>query len=74
MYTFKGLAMLGFVNALEQHPSLFFPFMRYTEARLEADAVENIFHKFSPPGRIQAKRGLSYWQDYLLYVEDIKFG
>lgn len=36
--------MLGFVNALEQHPSLFFSFMRYTEARLEADPVENICH------------------------------
>lgn len=42
MNSFKeGLAMLGFVNALD---SLFFSFMRYTEARLEADPVENICH------------------------------
>lgn len=38
MYSVKeGLAMLGFVNALEQHPTLFFSFMR-------ADPVENICH------------------------------
>ncbi len=39
----EGLAMFDFVNALEQHPSLFFLFMCYTETKLTADAVENIF-------------------------------
>uniref|UniRef100_A0A3B3QAN8 HECT domain-containing protein n=1 Tax=Paramormyrops kingsleyae TaxID=1676925 RepID=A0A3B3QAN8_9TELE len=47
----EGLATLDFVNALEQHPSLFFSFMCYTETKLTADAVENIFHvQFSQPG------------------------
>uniref|UniRef100_UPI0037E860EC G2/M phase-specific E3 ubiquitin-protein ligase n=1 Tax=Semicossyphus pulcher TaxID=241346 RepID=UPI0037E860EC len=70
----EGLATLDFVNALEQHPSLFLSFMCYTETKLTADAVENIFHvQFSPPGstkRQEEARVLSYWQDYLLYVEE----
>ncbi|KTG45039.1 hypothetical protein cypCar_00042509, partial [Cyprinus carpio] len=67
------LATLDFVNALEQHPSLFFPFMCYTETKLTADAVENIFQvQLSQPGstnRLEEARVLSYWRDYLLYLE-----
>ncbi|XP_030592032.1 G2/M phase-specific E3 ubiquitin-protein ligase-like isoform X2 [Archocentrus centrarchus] len=70
----EGLATLDFVNALEQHPSLFSLFMCYTETRLTADAVEDIFHmQFSPPDSTRCQeetRVLSYWQDYLLYVEE----
>ncbi|XP_072572064.1 G2/M phase-specific E3 ubiquitin-protein ligase-like isoform X1 [Paramormyrops kingsleyae] len=70
----EGLATLDFVNALEQHPSLFFSFMCYTETKLTADAVENIFHvQFSQPGstnRQEEARVLSYWRDYLLYLEE----
>ncbi|XP_026016631.1 G2/M phase-specific E3 ubiquitin-protein ligase-like [Astatotilapia calliptera] len=70
----KGLATLDFLNALEQHPSLFFSFMCYTETRLTADLLENIFHvQFGPPGssrRQEETRVLSYWQDYLLSVEE----
>ncbi|KAI2647765.1 G2/M phase-specific E3 ubiquitin-protein ligase [Labeo rohita] len=69
----EGLATLDFVNALEQHPSLF-SFMYYTETKLTADAVENIFHvQFSQPGstnRQEEARVLSYWRDYLLYLEE----
>ncbi|CAB1459441.1 unnamed protein product, partial [Pleuronectes platessa] len=69
----EGLAMLDFVNALEQHPSLFFSFMCYTETKLTADAVDNIFQvEFSPPGSTRCQeeaRVLGYWRDYLLYVE-----
>ncbi|RXN37094.1 G2 M phase-specific E3 ubiquitin- ligase-like protein [Labeo rohita] len=74
----EGLATLDFVNALEQHPSLFFSFMCYTETKLTADAVENIFHvQFSQPGstnRQEEARVLSYWRDYLLYLEGIIYG
>ncbi|RXN12008.1 G2 M phase-specific E3 ubiquitin- ligase-like protein [Labeo rohita] len=70
----EGFATLDFVNALEQHPSLFFSFMCYTETKLTADAVENIFHvQFSQPGstnRQEEARVLSYWRDYLLYLEE----
>ncbi|XP_056094039.1 G2/M phase-specific E3 ubiquitin-protein ligase-like [Rhinichthys klamathensis goyatoka] len=70
----EGLATLDFVNALEQHPSLFFSFMCYTETKLTADAVENIFQvQFSQPGstnRQEEARVLSYWRDYLLYLEE----
>ncbi|XP_057184324.1 G2/M phase-specific E3 ubiquitin-protein ligase-like isoform X1 [Triplophysa rosa] len=69
-----GLATLDFFNALEQHPSLFFSFMCYTETKLTADAVEKIFHvQLSQPGsndRNEEARVLSYWRDYLLYVEE----
>ncbi|XP_053284289.1 G2/M phase-specific E3 ubiquitin-protein ligase-like [Pleuronectes platessa] len=71
----EGLATLDFVNALEQHPSLFFSFMCYTETKLTADAVDNIFQvEFSPPGSTRCQeeaRVLGYWRDYLLYVEGI---
>ncbi|RXN35813.1 G2 M phase-specific E3 ubiquitin- ligase-like protein [Labeo rohita] len=71
----EGFATLDFVNALEQHPSLFFSFMCYTETKLTADAVENIFHvQFSQPGstnRQEEARVLSYWRDYLLYLEGL---
>lgn len=74
----EGLATLDFVNALEQHPSLFFSFMCYTETKLTADAVENIFHvQFSQPGstnRQEEARVLSYWRDYLLYLEEKETG
>ncbi|XP_062256916.1 G2/M phase-specific E3 ubiquitin-protein ligase-like isoform X2 [Platichthys flesus] len=70
----EGLATLDFVNALEQHPSLFFSFMCYTETKLTADALENIFQvEFSPPGSTRCQeeaRVLGYWRDYLLYVEE----
>lgn len=70
----EGLATLDFLNALEQHPSLFFSFMCYTETRLTADLLENIFHvQFGPPGssrRQEETRVISYWQDYLLSVEE----
>lgn len=71
----EGLATLDFVNALEQHHNLFFPFICHTDTKLTADAMESIFHvQFSPPGstkRQDEARVLSYWQDYLLYVEGI---
>ncbi|XP_039463252.1 G2/M phase-specific E3 ubiquitin-protein ligase isoform X2 [Oreochromis aureus] len=42
--------------------------------RLTADLLENIFHvQFGPPGssrRQEETRVLSYWQDYLLSVEE----
>ncbi|RXN10701.1 G2 M phase-specific E3 ubiquitin- ligase-like protein [Labeo rohita] len=70
----EGLATLDFVNALEQHPTLFFLFMCYTETKLTTDAVENIFHvQFSQPGstnRQAEAKVLSYWRDYLLYLEE----
>ncbi|XP_019211544.1 G2/M phase-specific E3 ubiquitin-protein ligase [Oreochromis niloticus] len=70
----EGLATLDFLNALEQHPSLFFSFMCYTETRLTADLLENIFRvQFGPPGssrRQEETRVISYWQDYLLSVEE----
>ncbi|CAI5678533.1 unnamed protein product [Oreochromis niloticus] len=70
----EGLATLDFLNTLEQHPSLFFSFMCYAETRVAADHVENIFHvQFGPPGssrRQEETRVLSYWQDYLLSVEE----
>ncbi|KAL1249409.1 hypothetical protein QQF64_020414 [Cirrhinus molitorella] len=69
----EGLETLDFANALEQHPSLFFSFMCYTETKLTADAVEYIFHvQFSQPGstnRQEEARVLNYWRDYLLYLE-----
>ncbi|XP_048015482.1 G2/M phase-specific E3 ubiquitin-protein ligase-like [Megalobrama amblycephala] len=37
----EGLATLDFVNALEQHPSLFFSIMCYTETKLTADATSS---------------------------------
>ncbi|XP_053272707.1 G2/M phase-specific E3 ubiquitin-protein ligase-like [Pleuronectes platessa] len=73
----EGLATLDFINALEQHPSLFFSFMCYTETKLTADVLENIFQvEFSPPGSTRCQeetRVLGYWRDYLLYVEGIDF-
>lgn len=70
----EGLATLNVFNALEQHPSLFFSFMCYTESKLTADAVENLFHvQLSEPGstsRQEEARVLSYWRDYLLYLEE----
>lgn len=69
----EGLATLDFLNALEQHPALFMPFMCYSENKLRADAVESLFHvQLSPPGstmRQEETRALNYWRDYLLYVE-----
>ncbi|KAL4008615.1 hypothetical protein ACER0C_002467 [Sarotherodon galilaeus] len=55
----EGLATLDFLNTLEL---------------VAADHVENIFHvQFGPPGssrRQEETRVLSYWQDYLLSVEE----
>lgn len=69
----EGLATLDFLNALEQHPALFMPFMCYSENKLTADALESLFRvQLSPPGstmRQEETRSLNYWQDYLLYVE-----
>ncbi|CAM4735630.1 unnamed protein product [Leuciscus chuanchicus] len=52
--------------------------MCYTETKLTADAVENIFHvQFSQPGstnRQEEARVLSYWRDYLLYLEEKETG
>ncbi|XP_073727841.1 G2/M phase-specific E3 ubiquitin-protein ligase [Misgurnus anguillicaudatus] len=74
----EGLATLNVFNALEQHPSLFFSFMCYTESKLTADAVENLFHvQLSEPGstsRQEEARVLSYWRDYLLYLEEKEAG
>ncbi|XP_048017617.1 G2/M phase-specific E3 ubiquitin-protein ligase-like [Megalobrama amblycephala] len=59
---------------IAKHPSLFFSIMCYTETKLTADAVENIFHvQFSQPGSTnrQEEAGvLSYWRDYVLYLKE----
>ena len=68
-----GLATLDVLNALEQHPALLMPFLCYSAKQLTADELESVFHvQLSPAGstmRQEETRTLSYWRDYLLYVE-----
>uniref|UniRef100_A0A3B1JE00 HECT domain-containing protein n=1 Tax=Astyanax mexicanus TaxID=7994 RepID=A0A3B1JE00_ASTMX len=69
----EGLATLDVANALEQHPSLLQPFMCYTEARLRADTVEDIFHVKLMVFNLLSdeKSGLSL-QDVLMFGTGLK--
>ncbi|CAM4619131.1 unnamed protein product [Leuciscus chuanchicus] len=58
-----GLATLNFFNALEQHPSIFLPYMCYSAEDLTAESVESLFRpQMSPTGnRHEEERVLGYW-------------
>lgn len=69
-----GLATLNFFNALEQHPSIFLPYMCYRAEDLTAEIVESLFRpQLSPIGssnRHEEERVLGYWLDYLIAVKE----
>ncbi|XP_059361558.1 G2/M phase-specific E3 ubiquitin-protein ligase-like [Carassius carassius] len=69
-----GLATLNFFNALEQHPSIFLPYMCYSAEDLTAESVESLFRpQLSPTGssnRHEEERVLGYWLDYLIAVKE----
>ena len=75
-YRFKdGLATLNLYNALEQHPSLFLPYLVYSAEDLKAETLEALFHpQMSPTGSSKCQeeeRVLGYWLDYLITVKGI---
>lgn len=77
-YRFKdGLATLNFFNALEQHPSIFLPYMCYSAEDLTAESVESLFRPQMSPtvssNRHEEERVLGYWLDYLIAVKGIIF-
>ncbi|XP_056456076.1 G2/M phase-specific E3 ubiquitin-protein ligase-like isoform X2 [Gadus chalcogrammus] len=69
-----GLATLNLFNALEQHPSLFLPYLVYSAEDLKAETLEALFRpQMSPTGssnRQEEERVLGYWLDYLIAVKE----
>nr|XP_021328571.1 G2/M phase-specific E3 ubiquitin-protein ligase-like isoform X1 [Danio rerio] len=65
-----GLSTLDVINALQQHPIAFRPYMCYSVDRLTAVSLEDVFKpQLSEPGstrRQEETRILGYWRDYLL--------
>ncbi|XP_039866137.1 G2/M phase-specific E3 ubiquitin-protein ligase-like isoform X1 [Simochromis diagramma] len=71
-----GLATLGVIHALQQHPLLFQPFMCSRPEPLTSDFLEDMFAVvLSEPGssrRQEETRVLGFWRDYLIDAEDTK--
>ncbi|KAL4006074.1 hypothetical protein ACER0C_005787 [Sarotherodon galilaeus] len=71
-----GLATLGVIHALQQHPLLFQPFMCSRPEPLTSDVLEDMFAVvLSEPGssrRQEETRVLGFWRDYLIDAEDTK--
>ncbi|KAL1268573.1 hypothetical protein QQF64_033936 [Cirrhinus molitorella] len=65
-----GLSTLDVIHALEQHPSVFRPYMCYSVDRLKPESLEGVFKaQLSEAGstrRQEETRILGYWRDYLL--------
>uniref|UniRef100_A0A672MXW9 HECT domain-containing protein n=1 Tax=Sinocyclocheilus grahami TaxID=75366 RepID=A0A672MXW9_SINGR len=65
-----GLSTLDVIHALEQHPSVFRPYMCYSVDRLTPESLEGVFKALlSEAGstrRQEETRILGYWRDYLL--------
>ncbi|KAL1277296.1 hypothetical protein QQF64_023969, partial [Cirrhinus molitorella] len=65
-----GLSTLDVIHALEQHPSVFRPYMCYSIDRLKPESLEGVFKaQLSEAGstrRQEETRILGYWRDYLL--------
>ena len=69
-YRFKdGLSVLGLLEAVKQHPTLFKPLLCFTPEALTADIVANLFQPtMSEPGsnrRTSENVIYSFWLDYL---------
>ncbi|XP_059402141.1 G2/M phase-specific E3 ubiquitin-protein ligase-like [Carassius carassius] len=56
-----GLATLNFFNALEQHPSIFLPYMCYSAEDLTAESVESLFRPQLSPTGSSNRGGESAW-------------
>ncbi|XP_059361261.1 G2/M phase-specific E3 ubiquitin-protein ligase-like [Carassius carassius] len=65
-----GLSTLDVIHALEQHPSVFRPYMCYSVENLKAESLEAVFKaqlcEFGSTRRQEETRILGYWRDYLL--------
>ncbi|XP_039543841.1 G2/M phase-specific E3 ubiquitin-protein ligase isoform X3 [Pimephales promelas] len=65
-----GLSTLDVIHALEQHPSVFRPYMCYSVEKLTPESLEAVFKaQLSEVGctrRQEETRILGYWRDYLL--------
>ncbi|XP_048036096.1 G2/M phase-specific E3 ubiquitin-protein ligase-like isoform X2 [Megalobrama amblycephala] len=65
-----GLSTLDVIHALEQHPSVFRPYMCYSVEKLKPESLEAVFKaQLSEDGstrRQEETRILGYWRDYLL--------
>ncbi|XP_051990890.1 G2/M phase-specific E3 ubiquitin-protein ligase [Xyrauchen texanus] len=65
-----GLSTLDVIHALEQHPSVFRPYMCYNVEKLTPESLEAVFKaQLSEVGstrRHEETRILGYWRDYLL--------
>ncbi|XP_014834669.1 PREDICTED: G2/M phase-specific E3 ubiquitin-protein ligase-like isoform X1 [Poecilia mexicana] len=73
-----GLSTLNFQNALEQHASVFRPFMCARVEQLTSKILEEIFEvQLSEKGssrRLEETRVLGFWRDFLLDTEEQKTG
>ncbi|XP_032413134.1 G2/M phase-specific E3 ubiquitin-protein ligase-like [Xiphophorus hellerii] len=73
-----GLSTLNFQNALEQHASVFRPFMCARVEQLTSKILEEIFEvQLSEKGssrRHEETRVLGFWRDFLLDTEEQKTG
>lgn len=74
-YRFRdGLSTLDVIHALEQHPSVFRPYMCYSVDRLTPESLEGVFKdQLSEAGSIRRQeetRILGYCRDYLLDTGD----
>lgn len=70
----EGLASLQFLTALEQHPTLLAGFMCYSDKKLRATDLENLFKvELSGVGsnrRREESKTIGFWADYLLDCEE----
>ncbi|XP_016106878.1 G2/M phase-specific E3 ubiquitin-protein ligase-like [Sinocyclocheilus grahami] len=73
-----GLSTLDVIHALEQHPSVFRPYMCYSVDRLTPESLEGVFKALlSEAGstrRQEETRILGYWRDYLLDFSEQETG
>ncbi|XP_052416939.1 uncharacterized protein LOC127961735 isoform X2 [Carassius gibelio] len=69
----EGLSTLGFLTALQQHPTLLAPALCHSEKQLTAFDLERLFKPdLSPSGsnrRLKESQTMGYWADYLLDCE-----
>lgn len=73
-FRFKdGLASLQFLAALQQHPTVLTPVLCYSNVKISATDIENLFQpQLSPVGSSRRQledKTRSFWADYLLDCE-----
>ncbi len=70
-----GLSTLNVIHALEQHPSVFKPFMCASVEKLMSAKLEEIFEvqlsERRSTRRHEENRVLGFWRDYLLETEGL---